>query len=220
MSIKHKPKVIVAGFSAYSRIIDWQRFRDVADEVNAYLLVDMAHVAGLVAAGLYPNPVSIADVTTTTTHKTLRGPRGGLILARENAELTKRFNSLVFPGVQGGPLMHVIAAKAVALLEALALKTPIVISNCSSSLGLVMTSRNDPHELSFFNERLETDCGWIVNRLNESAETIEIWQDCLEKVVLESYPLNNRDSGSLAAVKQFDVIQVREAWKSLLSDIS
>tara|TARA_Y100000994_G_scaffold246486_1_gene249901 strand:+ start:317 stop:1591 length:1275 start_codon:yes stop_codon:yes gene_type:complete len=119
LAIKHKPKVIVAGFSAYSRIIDWQRFRDVADEVNAYLLVDMAHVAGLVAAGLYPNPVSIADVTTTTTHKTLRGPRGGLILARENAELTKRFNSLVFPGVQGGPLMHVIAAKAVALLEAL-----------------------------------------------------------------------------------------------------
>ncbi len=119
LAIKHKPKVIVAGFSAYSRIIDWQRFRDVADEVNAYLLVDMAHVAGLVAAGLYPNPVSIADVTTTTTHKTLRGPRGGLILARENAELTKRFNSLVFPGIQGGPLMHVIAAKAVALLEAL-----------------------------------------------------------------------------------------------------
>jgi len=119
LAIKHKPKVIVAGFSAYSRIIDWQRFRDIADEVNAYLLVDMAHVAGLVAAGLYPNPVSIADVTTTTTHKTLRGPRGGLILARENAELTKRFNSLVFPGVQGGPLMHVIAAKAVALLEAL-----------------------------------------------------------------------------------------------------
>lgn len=119
LALEHKPKVIVAGFSAYSRIIDWQRFRDVADEVNAYLLVDMAHVAGLVAAGLYPNPVSIADVTTTTTHKTLRGPRGGLILARENAELTKRFNSLVFPGIQGGPLMHVIAAKAVALLEAL-----------------------------------------------------------------------------------------------------
>ena len=119
LAIKHKPKVIVAGFSAYSSIIDWHGFRDVADEVNAYLLVDMAHVAGLVAAGLYPNPVSIADVTTTTTHKTLRGPRGGLILARENAELTKRFNSLVFPGVQGGPLMHVIAAKAVALLEAL-----------------------------------------------------------------------------------------------------
>ncbi len=119
LAIAHKPKVIVAGFSAYSRVIDWQRFRDIADEVGAYLMVDMAHVAGLVAAGLYPNPVPIADVTTTTTHKTLRGPRGGLILARDNPELTKRFNSLVFPGTQGGPLMHVIAAKAVALLEAL-----------------------------------------------------------------------------------------------------
>jgi len=116
---EHQPKVIVAGFSAYSRVVDWQRFRDVADEVGAYLMVDMAHVAGLIAAGLYPNPVPIADVTTTTTHKTLRGPRGGLILARENPELTKRINSLVFPGTQGGPLMHVIAAKAVALAEAL-----------------------------------------------------------------------------------------------------
>ena len=119
LALEHQPKVIVAGFSAYSRVIDWQRFRDIADEANAYLMVDMAHVAGLVAADLYPNPVSIADVTTTTTHKTLRGPRGGLILARENQKLTKRFNSLVFPGIQGGPLMHVIAAKAVALLEAL-----------------------------------------------------------------------------------------------------
>jgi glycine hydroxymethyltransferase len=116
---EHKPKVIVAGFSAYSRVVDWQRFRDVADEVGAFFMVDMAHVAGLVAAGFYPNPVPIADVTTTTTHKTLRGPRGGLILARENPGLTKRFNSLVFPGTQGGPLMHVIAAKAVALAEAL-----------------------------------------------------------------------------------------------------
>lgn len=116
---EHQPKVIVAGFSAYSRVVDWQRFRDVADEVGAYLMVDMAHVAGLIAAGLYPNPVPVADVTTTTTHKTLRGPRGGLILARENPELTKRINSLVFPGTQGGPLMHVIAAKAVALAEAL-----------------------------------------------------------------------------------------------------
>jgi len=116
---EHRPKVIVAGFSAYSRIVDWNRFRAVADEVGAYLMVDMAHVAGLVAAGVYPNPVPIADVTTTTTHKTLRGPRGGLILARENPELTKRLNSLVFPGTQGGPLMHVIAAKAVALAEAL-----------------------------------------------------------------------------------------------------
>lgn len=116
---EHKPKVIVAGFSAYSRVVDWQRFRDVADEVGAFFMVDMAHVAGLIAAGFYPNPVPIADVTTTTTHKTLRGPRGGLILARENPSLTKRFNSLVFPGTQGGPLMHVIAAKAIAFAEAL-----------------------------------------------------------------------------------------------------
>ncbi len=116
---QHKPRMIIAGFSAYSRVVDWQRFRDVADQVGAYLFVDMAHVAGLVAVGEYPNPVPIADVTTTTTHKTLRGPRGGLILARKNEELAKKFNSLVFPGTQGGPLMHVIAAKAVALLEAM-----------------------------------------------------------------------------------------------------
>ena len=111
--------MIIAGFSAYSRVIDWQKFRAIADSVGAYLFVDMAHVAGLVAAGEYPNPVSIADVTTTTTHKTLRGPRGGLILARANEEIAKKLNSLVFPGTQGGPLMHVIAAKAVAFLEAL-----------------------------------------------------------------------------------------------------
>jgi len=116
---EHKPKMIVAGFSAYSRVIDWSRFRAIADEVGAYLLVDMAHVAGLVAAGLYPNPVPHADAVTTTTHKTLRGPRGGLILARDNPELAKKFNSLVFPGNQGGPLMHAIAAKAVAFKEAL-----------------------------------------------------------------------------------------------------
>ena len=116
---EHRPKMIIAGFSAYSRVLDWQRFRDIADSVGAWLMVDMAHVAGLVAAGLYPNPVPIADVVTTTTHKTLRGPRGGLILARKNDEITKKFNSLVFPGTQGGPLMHVIAAKAVAFLEAM-----------------------------------------------------------------------------------------------------
>jgi glycine hydroxymethyltransferase len=116
---QHEPRMIIAGFSAYSRVVDWQRFRQIADSVGAYLFVDMAHVAGLVAVGEYPNPVSIADVTTTTTHKTLRGPRGGLILAKENEELTKKFNSLIFPGTQGGPLMHVIAAKAVALLEAM-----------------------------------------------------------------------------------------------------
>src|SRR6202140_2852116 len=116
---EHRPKVVVAGFSAYSRVIDWTRFRAIADSVGAYFFVDMAHVAGLVATGLYPNPVPIADVVTTTTHKTLRGPRGGLILARPHAELHKKFNSMVFPGTQGGPLMHVIAAKAVAFLEAL-----------------------------------------------------------------------------------------------------
>ncbi len=116
---EHRPRMIVAGFSAYSRVVDWQRFRDIADAVGAYLFVDMAHIAGLVAAGLYPSPVQIADVTTTTTHKTLRGPRGGLILARANPEIEKKLNSLVFPGTQGGPLMHVIAAKAVAFKEAM-----------------------------------------------------------------------------------------------------
>ena len=116
---EHKPKMIVAGFSAYSRRVDWQKFRNIADAVGAYLFVDMAHVAGLVAAGIYPDPVKIADITTTTTHKTLRGPRGGLILARANEEIEKKLNSTVFPGTQGGPLMHVIAAKAVAFLEAL-----------------------------------------------------------------------------------------------------
>jgi glycine hydroxymethyltransferase len=116
---EHKPKLIIAGFSAYSRVVDWARFRKVADDVGAYFLVDMAHVAGLVAAGIYPNPVPLADVVTTTTHKTLRGPRGGMILARSNEAIEKKLNSLVFPGTQGGPLMHVIAGKAVALLEAL-----------------------------------------------------------------------------------------------------
>ena len=116
---EHQPKLIVAGFSAYSQVADWARFGEIAKSVGAYLLVDMAHVAGLVAADVYPSPIPHADVCTTTTHKTLRGPRGGLILARENPELTKRFNSLVFPGTQGGPLMHVIAAKAIALKDAL-----------------------------------------------------------------------------------------------------
>ena len=116
---EYKPKMIVAGFSAYSRIMDWQRFRDIADEVGAYLFVDMAHVAGLVAAGIYPSPVGIADVCTSTTHKTLRGPRGGIILAKSNPALEKKLSSMVFPGTQGGPLMHVIAAKAVAFKEAM-----------------------------------------------------------------------------------------------------
>ncbi|WP_370203671.1 serine hydroxymethyltransferase [Alloalcanivorax venustensis] len=116
---EHKPKMIVAGFSAYSQIVDWQRFRDIADEVGAILLVDMAHVAGLVAAGVYPSPVGIADITTTTTHKTLGGPRGGLILGKANEDLQKKINSAVFPGGQGGPLEHVIAAKAICFKEAM-----------------------------------------------------------------------------------------------------
>ncbi|WP_133129826.1 serine hydroxymethyltransferase [Legionella yabuuchiae] len=119
LALEHKPKLIIAGFSAYSQRIDWSKFRDIADAVNAWLMVDMAHVAGLIAAGLYPSPIAYADVVTTTTHKTLRGPRGGMILAKSNAELEKKLNSAVFPGTQGGPLMHVIAAKAVAFSEAL-----------------------------------------------------------------------------------------------------
>ncbi|MDC7691062.1 serine hydroxymethyltransferase [Vogesella indigofera] len=119
LASEHRPKMLVAGFSAYSLIVDWARMRQIADSVGAYFFVDMAHVAGLVAAGLYPNPVPHAHVVTTTTHKTLRGPRGGLILAASNPELEKKLQSLVFPGIQGGPLMHVIAAKAVAFLEAL-----------------------------------------------------------------------------------------------------
>jgi len=119
LALEHKPKLVIAGFSAYSRVIDWSRFRRIADAVGAYFLVDMAHVAGLVATGAYPSPIPFADVVTTTTHKTLRGPRGGLILARANDEITRKLNSLIFPGTQGGPLMHVIAAKAVAFLEAM-----------------------------------------------------------------------------------------------------
>ncbi|MEM9242917.1 MAG: serine hydroxymethyltransferase [Pseudomonadota bacterium] len=117
---EHRPKMIVAGFSAYSRVIDWQKFRQIADEVGAYLLVDMAHIAGLVATGIYPSPIPFADVVTSTTHKTLRGPRGGIILAKQNADIEKKLQSAIFPGIQGGPLMHVIAAKAVAFKEALA----------------------------------------------------------------------------------------------------
>jgi glycine hydroxymethyltransferase len=119
LAIEHKPKVIVAGFSAYSRVWDWQRFRDIADKVGAYLVVDMAHVAGLIAAGLYPNPVPFADVVTSTTHKSLRGPRGGLIVCKSNPEIEKKIDSVIFPGIQGGPSMHVIAAKAVAFKEAM-----------------------------------------------------------------------------------------------------
>lgn len=119
LAVEHKPKMIVAGFSAYSGIVDWAKFREIADKVGAYLFVDMAHVAGLVAAGLYPNPMKHAHVVTTTTHKTLGGPRGGLILAQANEEIEKKLNSAIFPGGQGGPLMHVIAAKAVAFKEAM-----------------------------------------------------------------------------------------------------
>ncbi|MCK7596286.1 serine hydroxymethyltransferase [Microbulbifer sp. CAU 1566] len=119
LALEHKPKMIVAGFSAYSRIMDWAKFRTIADKVGAYLMVDMAHVAGLVAAGVYPSPVPHADVVTSTTHKTLRGPRGGIIIAKANEEIEKKLNSAVFPGGQGGPLMHVIAAKAVSFKEAM-----------------------------------------------------------------------------------------------------
>ena len=119
LALEHKPRMIVAGFSAYSQIVDWQRFRDIADKVGAYLFVDMAHVAGLVAAGVYPSPVQIADVTTTTTHKTLRGPRSGLILAKANEEIEKKLQSAVFPGNQGGPLVHAVAAKAICFKEAM-----------------------------------------------------------------------------------------------------
>jgi glycine hydroxymethyltransferase len=119
LAIEHKPQMIVAGFSAYSRILDWKKFREIADRVDAYLLADIAHIAGLVASGHYPSPLPYADVVTTTTHKTLRGPRSGMILANDNDEINKKLNSSVFPGTQGGPLMHVIAAKATAFLEAL-----------------------------------------------------------------------------------------------------
>lgn len=139
---EHKPKMIIAGFSAYSKIWDWQRFRDICDAVGAIYVVDMAHVAGLIATGLYPNPVPIADVVTSTTHKTLRGPRGGIILARENEEITKKLSSMVFPGTQGGPLMHVIAGKAVAFLEALQPEFKVyqqqVINNAKAMAGKFM----------------------------------------------------------------------------------
>src|SRR3990167_10303619 len=145
LALEHKPKVIVGGFSSYSRIVDWQCLREIADKVGAYLLCDIAHVAGLIAMGLYPSPVNIADICTSTTHKTLRGPRGGLILAKENPELEKKLNSAVFPGTQGGPLMHVIAAKAVAFKEALQPEFKIyqqqVIEN-AQAMASVLQKRN------------------------------------------------------------------------------
>ena len=144
---EHQPKMIIAGFSAYSQVVDWQKFRDIADSVGAYLMVDMAHVAGLVAAGVYPNPVQIADVTTTTTHKTLRGPRSGLILAKANPEIEKKLNSAVFPGNQGGPLMHAIAGKAVCFKEALSedFKTyqQQVVKNAKAMADVIMSRGYD-----------------------------------------------------------------------------
>ncbi|ETO93668.1 serine hydroxymethyltransferase [Legionella oakridgensis] len=142
LAIEHQPKMIIAGFSAYSQILDWARFRAIADRIGAYLLVDMAHVAGLVAAGVYPSPIPYADVVTTTTHKTLRGPRGGLILAKANELIEKKLNSAVFPGVQGGPLMHIIAAKAIALAEALQPEFKIyqqqVLANAKTMASVLM----------------------------------------------------------------------------------
>ena len=142
LALEHKPKLVVAGFSAYSRVVDWQRFREIADKVGAYLLVDMAHIAGLVAGGVYPSPVGIADVVTTTTHKTLGGPRGGLILANNDEELNKKLNFAVFPESQGGPLCHVIAAKAVCFKEAMsdAFKTyqAQVINNARAMTRVMM----------------------------------------------------------------------------------
>jgi len=129
LATEHKPKLLIGGFSAYSQIIDWERMSEIAKKVGAYFLVDMAHVSGLVAGGVYPSPVPYADVVTSTTHKTLRGPRGGIIISKSNPELEKKFNSLVFPGTQGGPLMHVIAAKAVAFKEALEPEFKIYMKN-------------------------------------------------------------------------------------------
>ena len=142
LALEHKPRMIVGGFSAYSRVVDWQRMRDIADKVDAYLFVDIAHVAGLIAAGVYPNPIQIADITTSTTHKTLRGPRGGIIMARANPEIEKKLNSMVFPGIQGGPLMHVIAAKAIAFKEALQPDFKVyqtqVVSNARAMVDVMM----------------------------------------------------------------------------------
>ncbi|HUG97898.1 MAG TPA: serine hydroxymethyltransferase [Gammaproteobacteria bacterium] len=142
LATEHQPKLIIAGFSAYSRIVDWARFREIADSVGAFLMADMAHVAGLVAAGVYPSPVPHADVVTSTTHKTLRGPRGGIILAKHNEALEKKLNSLVFPGTQGGPLMHVIAAKAVAFKEALQPEFKVyqqqVVENARAMVAMLM----------------------------------------------------------------------------------
>jgi glycine hydroxymethyltransferase len=155
---QHRPKLIVAGFSAYSRVVDWARFRAIANEVGALFLADIAHVAGLVATGVYPSPVALADVTTTTTHKTLRGPRGGMILAPKRSPLTERIDAAVFPGTQGGPLMHVIAAKAVAFQEALepsfaAYQRQVLANARAMALGLqqrgysIVTGGTDNHML-------------------------------------------------------------------------
>lgn len=157
IALKEKPKMIIAGFSAYSQELDFPRFRKICDQVGAYLFVDMAHVAGLIAVGLYPNPLPYADVVTTTTHKTLRGPRGGLILAKANPELERKLNSAIFPGTQGGPLMHIIAAKAVAFLEALqpefkdyqaqVLKNADAMANAFQARGYKIVSRGTKNHL-------------------------------------------------------------------------
>ena len=165
---KHRPKMIVAGFSAYSRLVDWTKFREIADSINAYFMVDMAHVAGLIAGDCYPNPVPIADVTTSTTHKTLRGPRGGIILARENEEIQKAINKQVFPGTQGGPLMHVIAAKAHAFSEALKPEFKVyqqaVIQNAKA-----MASRFQKHGYQVVSDG--TDCHLFLLDLSDTDVT-------------------------------------------------
>ena len=165
---KHRPKMIVAGFSAYSRLVDWTKFREIADSINAYFMVDMAHIAGLIAGDCYPNPVPIADVTTSTTHKTLRGPRGGIILARENEEIEKAINKQVFPGTQGGPLMHVIAAKAHAFSEALKPEFKVyqqaVIQNAKA-----MASRFQKHGYQVVSDG--TDCHLFLLDLSDTDVT-------------------------------------------------
>ena len=165
---KHRPKMIVAGFSAYSRLVDWTKFREIADSINAYFMVDMAHIAGLIAGDCYPNPVPIADVTTSTTHKTLRGPRGGIILARENEEIQKAINKQVFPGTQGGPLMHVIAAKAHAFSEALKPEFKVyqqaVIQNAKA-----MASRFQKHGYQVVSDG--TDCHLFLLDLSDTDVT-------------------------------------------------
>ncbi len=179
IALSHKPKMIIAGFSAYSGIVDWSEFRKIADEIGAYLMVDMAHVAGLIAAGLYPSPIPFADVVTTTTHKTLAGPRGGLILVPHDAEIAKKINSAIFPGIQGGPLMHVIAAKAIALKEAMepefveyqkqVLKNTKKMSEELMSNGFNIVSNGTDNHLFLLDLRKESVTGKEAEKLLERA---------------------------------------------------